>query len=82
MSIKLTSLSSNKIKQYDSDPASPKVEVPWVLRTAGASGSTKGMPIGLLLTLTYPETVAGGGVTTYQFSYRTKQNTTKRVTIS
>ena len=82
MSIKLTSLSSNKIKQYDSDPASPKAEIPWVLRTAGASGSTKGMPMGLLLALTYATTSAGGGATTYQFSYRTKQNTTLRTTLS
>jgi hypothetical protein len=82
MSIELTSLSSNKIKQYDSDPTSPKIETAWVLRTVGAGGSTEGMPMGLLLALTYATTSAGGGATTYQFSYRTKEGSTKRATIS
>lgn len=82
MSIRITSLSSNKIRQYDTDPPSPDKETAWVLRTPGSSGSTKGMPMGLLLLLTYPATVAGGGATTYQFSYRTKEGATKRATIS
>jgi predicted alpha/beta-hydrolase family hydrolase len=67
-----------KIKQYDVDPTSPKKESAWVLRTVGAGGSTEGMPMGLLLALTYAITSAGGGATTYQFSYRTKQGTTQR----
>lgn len=71
----------SSIKQYDADPTSPKAETAWVLRTPGAGGSTKGVPMGLLLSLTYAETVAGG-TTVYQFSYRTKESTTIRATLS
>ena len=71
----------SKIKQYDIDP-SPKAENAWVLRTAGAGGSTEGMPMGLLMALTYATTSGGGGPTTYQFSYRTKEATTLRNTLS
>ena len=71
-----------KIKQYDVDPTSPKKESAWVLKTAGAGGSTEGMPMGLLLALTYATTSAGGGATTYEFSYRTKEGTTLRNNLS
>jgi predicted alpha/beta-hydrolase family hydrolase len=81
MTIHLSEAQS-KIRQFDIDPASPKQESAWVLRTAGAGGSTEGMPMGLLLALTYAVTTVGGGATTYQFSYRTKQNTTLRTTLS
>lgn len=70
----------SKIRQYDTDPA-PKIENAWVLRSVGAGGTTVGMPMGLLLALTYAETSAGAA-TTYRFSYRTKESTTLRVAIS
>lgn len=73
---------SFKIKQYDADPSNPKKESAWVLRTAGAGGTTEGMPMGLLMALTYAVTSAGGGPTTYQFSYRTKEGTTIRASLT
>ena len=66
------------IPQYSSDPTSPLAEDAWVLRS-GAGGSGGGAPIGLLLSLTKTST---GTTFTYQFSYRTEEGTTKRVTIS
>lgn len=77
----------NKIKQYTSDPANPKKEDAWVLRQGTGGGiiqlSTAGVPIGLLLSLTYATTETTTGIAyTYQFSYRTKEGDTKRVTIS
>lgn len=73
---------SFRIKQYDTDPSNPKKESAWVLRTPGAGGSTEGMPMGLLMALTYATTSAGGGATTYQFSYRTKEGTTVRSSLT
>lgn len=77
----LVSASYGIIPEYDSDPISPLAESSWILRTVGSGGTTVGVPMGLLLALTYSETIAGGA-TTYQFSYRTKESNTKRVTIS
>jgi len=65
-----------RIPQYDVDPSSPVAEDAWVLKSGGGS-QVAGSPIGLLLALTYATT--GGG---YQFSYRTKENTTVRATLS
>lgn len=74
------------IQQLDSDPASPYAQQAWVLKSSSGPGghaSTKGMPMGLLMALTYAVTsTTTGGTTTYQFSYRTKEGTTERVTIS
>ena len=72
----------SKIKQYDTDPSNPKVQSAWVLRTSGGGPTTEGMPMGLLMALTYATTGGGGGGTTYQFSYRTRQGTTIRNTLS
>lgn len=69
------------IPQLSSDPASPTAEKAWVLATLGSGASTEGMPMGLLLSLTYAETAAGGA-TTYQLSYRTKQGTTLRASLT
>lgn len=66
------------IPQLNSDPSSPTAESAWVLRT-GSGGAGGGKPIGLLLSLT---TTGAGGSLAYQFSYRTKDGTTKRVTLS
>lgn len=66
------------IPQLSSDPAAPSAESAWVLKTgSGAAGG--GKPIGLLISLT---TTGAGGSLAYQFSYRTLEGTTKRVTIS
>lgn len=81
MTIAITAPPGGKIKQYNTDPTSPKAETAWVLKTSGAAVSTSGSPIGLLLVLTYANTQAGTA-DTYQLSYRTKEATTKRITIS
>jgi hypothetical protein len=72
------------IKEYfTADPIAPVAETAWVLRTGSGGGivqlSTKGVPIGLLLSLTYAVTASTTGIAyTYQFSYRTKEGTTIR----
>lgn len=87
MTINITAPPGGKIKQYDTDPVSPKPEQAWVLKSgsggSGAHATTKGMPMGLLVALTYPKTTTQGGLSvSYQFSYRTKEAITRRVTIS
>lgn len=77
----LVSTSYGVIPQYASDPASPLAETAWVLRTPGVGGTTTGVPMGLLLALTYAETAAGGAAA-YQLSYRTEEGTTLRTTLS
>jgi len=72
------SASGTTIPQLSSDPSSPAAQTAWVLRT-GSGGSGGGKPIGLLLSLTQPNT---GGSFTYQLSYRTIEGTTKRVTLA
>lgn len=66
------------IPQLDADPTSPAPEDAWVLATI-SGGSGGGSPYGLLLTITKPNT---GGTSSYQFSFRTKEGTTKRVTLT
>lgn len=75
------------IRQLTADPTSPSTDSAWVLRTGSGSGSiqvsTLGVPMGLLLSLTYAQTLTTTGIAyTYQFSYRTKEGTTVRATIS
>jgi hypothetical protein len=67
------------IPEYYTDPVSPVAEQAWVLAT-GSGAIADGTPMGLLLALTY--TGNGGSGFTYQFSYRTIEGTTKRVTLS
>ena len=76
-----------RIRQRTSDPTNPKAESAWVLRQGSGGGiitmSTEGVPIGMLLSLTYAITQTTTGIAyTYQFSYRTKEGTTNRVAIS
>jgi len=74
---------SNAIPELSSDPSSPAAQSAWVLRSgqggAGLDGIS-GTPIGFLLLLTY----AGvqGVAYSYQFSYRTTENTTVRAALS
>lgn len=66
----------SKIPELSSDPASPKAEDVWVLRSGSGASIPDGTPIGLLLALTY---TGNSGVSfTYQLSYRTKAGTTVR----
>lgn len=85
MTIRLDNV-SNKIKQYSIDPANPSAETAWVLRSGtgtGTSTTTSGSPIGLLLCLTYAESITtSGSAYSYQFSYRTKEGTTERVALT
>ncbi len=76
MSIRIEGAQSNKIKQYtDIDPINPQIEQAWVLKTQSlGAAQTIGMPMGLLLALTY-----AASIPTYQFSYRTRENNTIRI---
>jgi hypothetical protein len=79
-----TSLATN-IPQYTSDPALPNPQDAWVLRQGSGVVVTGGGTLNFIhgLALAVLSTGSGGGASyTYQFSYRTKENTTKRVTIS
>ena len=67
------------IPQLDADPSSPKQQEAWVLKTFAGGGAGSGEAYGLLLTLTQP---GDGATTTYQFSYRTKEDTTVRVSLT
>jgi hypothetical protein len=87
MPLEITQTSGGKIKEYSSDPSGVKAETAWVLRQGTGGGivqlSTQGVPMGLLLSLTYAVTATTTGVAfTYQFSYRTKENSTIRSTLS
>lgn len=66
------------IPQLDADPASPKAEDAWVLKTS-TGGGAEGEPIGLLLALTYS---GSADASTYTLSYRTKESTTVRVALT
>ena len=70
-----TSRPIGKIPQYDADPSSPNAEDVWVLKSSSGGPGVAGVPMGLLLSLTY--TGPGGG-TSYQLSFRTKEGTTIR----
>lgn len=63
------------IPQYNTDPVAPAAEDAWVLRTE-TGGIDDGVPIGLLLGLTY---TGNTGSSSYQLSYRTQEATTIRV---
>lgn len=67
------------IPQLDADPASPSAESAWVLKSTSAGGGGKLMGIVGLMT---PVATVGAPTTTYRFSYRTLDGTTKRVTLS
>lgn len=68
------------VPQLSSDPSSPNAEDCHVLKTtSGGGGGSAGQPIGLLLSLTQAGT---GGTTSYQFSYRTKEGSFLRLTLS
>ena len=87
MTINISAPPGGKIKQYSTDPTNPKAETAWVLRQGTGGGidhlSTEGMPMGLLMALTYATTASQTGVAfTYQFSYRTKDSTTVRASLS
>ncbi len=67
MAIRITGGGVGVIKQFNTDPSYPvtdrtnvKAKDLWVLYTQGGAGSTQGMPMGLLMALTYTTTVAGG----------------------
>lgn len=66
------------IPQYSSDPVSPSPEDAWVLKSGG--GGAAGT-IRAFFGLGWPYLGTGASLT-YQFSYRTLEGTTKRVTIS
>lgn len=63
------------IPQLNADPASPNAEDAWVLRSPIYSAGT---PLGLLLAITNTSIVGY----TYQHSYRTKEGTTVRVSLT
>ena len=69
------------IPQLAADPSSPNAEDAWVLATigGGSGGGAIIAPLGLGFMAIAPNT---GGSSTYQFSYRTQEGTTKRVTLS
>jgi hypothetical protein len=68
------------------DPVPLVAEQSWVLKTGGGSSvSSGGALMGILGLATYMVSVGthtAGGALSYQFSYRTLEGTTKRVTIS
>lgn len=66
------------ISQVSTDPVSPAAEDAWVLKTT-AGAITDGVPIGLMLALTYQ---GNTGSSTYQFSFRTLESTTIRVSMT
>lgn len=75
-----SSSSSTSIPQVDTDPASPSAEDAWVLKTT--TGGAGGGVLQFFGGLGQPITSVGAPSTTYQFSYRTVEGTTKRVTLT
>lgn len=69
-----------EIPQVNSDPASPTAQDAWVLRSGSGGAIADGTPIGLLLSLTYKDNA--GVAYSYEFKYRTKEGTTKKVAIT
>lgn len=65
------------IPQLNNDPT-PLSQTAWILHGGGLAGSA-GYPIGILMAITDPGVSSAD---TYQLSYRTKENTTVRVTLS
>ena len=79
--------STINIPQLDADPSSPVAQAAWVLKTGGGGGTVTGGGtlfgiLGLSTYLISAGTSSGGTTATYKFSYRTKEGTTKRATIS
>lgn len=68
---------SVNIPELSADPASPTAQEAWVLKTTTGGGGSAGQLMGIL-GLTY----AGGGTTTYQFSYYTNEGTIVRTPLS
>lgn len=70
-----------KIPELTADPASPKAEDAWVLKTTGGgSGGGKIIaPLGLGFIALTPDT---GSSDAYKFSYRNKDGTTRRFTLT
>ena len=69
---------SGVIPQLDADPGDPFEESAWVLKSGGGS-IPDGTPIGMLLGLTYTDVTP---INTYQLSYKTKEGTIIRTTLS
>lgn len=70
-----TAAAGASIPQLTADPASPAAEDAWVLYTAAAlRPQTSLFPLGMALLTGTPAT--------YQFSYRTNEGTTKRVSLA
>ena len=67
------------IPELTSDPLSPKAEDAWVLNSTAGAGGNVGQSIGLLLSLTYP---GSGGIALYQFSYKNKDGSIRRTTLT
>lgn len=77
-----TSFAIGSIPQYDADPTSPAQETSWVLKQGGGGGAGGGLLNAIIgLSFAYLSTGAATA-TTYQFSYRTKEGTTVRETLS
>lgn len=71
--------SDTAILELNSDPVSPASGEAWILRT-GAGSIADGVPIGLLLALTY--TGCTGSSSSYQFSYKTASGTVVRANLT
>lgn len=67
------------IQQRNYDPTSPRKQYPWILKRALTDTAPAGSPIGMLMMMTY---AADSTVYQYQFSYRSKESTTLRVTLT
>lgn len=81
----LDDLVDDSVPQLDADPSSPIAEQRWVLHTTSGGGGSGGgvMRIPLAGGGAITSVASGGSTThTYQFSYRTKEGTTKRTTLS
>lgn len=77
---RITSASSNVgIPEVDVDPVSPANGDVWVLRTTSGGGLGAGTVMGLLAGITNP---GAGASATYQLSYKTISNGTKRVSLT
>lgn len=62
------------------DPANPAAQDAWIRKTV--SGGSGGGKIGAVLGLGFPYLKTAGGSTSYQFSYRTTEGGTVRITLT
>ena len=78
---RITSAASTvaNIPEYDADPSSPANGDVWVLRTTTGGGLGAGTVMGLLAGITNP---GAGASATFQLSYKTISNGTKRVSLT